>query len=48
MTSLRHSAAKQGIALSLVQLSEVKLPLRPADDAIPTNVIVTQSVVTPH
>ncbi|KAK8807670.1 hypothetical protein WA171_000621 [Blastocystis sp. BT1] len=38
-------ATKQGIALSLVDLHEVKLTLRPKDGIISTNVIITQSVV---
>ena len=42
---LHTSATKQGIALSLVDLHEVKLTLRPKDGTISTNVIITQSVV---
>ena len=43
--SLMNSAAKQAVALQLVNLHEVKLSLRPDSSTIPTSITISQSVV---
>ena len=40
------SAVKQALSLQLVQLSEMKLSLRPKNSIIPTDVQITQVVVS--
>ena len=41
-----NSAVKQALSLQLVQLSEMKLSLRPKTLTIPTDVKITQVVVS--
>ena len=41
-----NSAVKQALSLQLVQLSEMKLSLRPKNSIIPTDVQITQVVVS--
>ena len=40
------SSVKQALSLQLVQLSEMKLSLRPKNSIIPTDVQITQVVVS--
>ena len=41
-----NSSVKQALSLQLVQLSEMKLSLRPKNSIIPTDVQITQVVVS--
>ena len=41
-----NSSVKQALSLRLVQLSEMKLSLRPKNSIIPTDVQITQVVVS--
>ena len=41
-----NSSVKQALSLQLVQLSETKLSLRPKSSIIPTDVQITQVVVS--
>ena len=41
-----NSAVKQALSLQLVQLSEMKLSLRPKNSIIPTDVQITQVLVS--
>ena len=46
MNEIMNSAVKQALSLQLVQLSEMKLSLRPKNSIIPTDVQITQVVVS--